>query len=212
MFSDKVHSTCSSFGPGETGSRWSTSVPKSLFLSRTFWTGTMEITTRPHQPIHARSEGRSPHHVHLRGPISTVKVPTRIAHISNVQNSSIDVFLERVEGLFPCNPFLQVFPHAIARLESLAIEGPPESLHDITAQLTRPAPPLGTLTTETQGEPGPQSGAVVCREREVARSCIRRVGRHIPDWSILCWEARECVRMACMGFLGKGYLKAPGIE
>ena len=70
------------------------------------------------------------------------------------------VYLERSKS-FPINlrlreggdlslhgPFLQIIPHATDRLKSLAIRTTPETLQDITAHLSRPAPLLENLSID----------------------------------------------------------------
>jgi hypothetical protein len=59
-------------------------------------------------------------------------------------------------GLSPHNPFLQVVPHAVSRLKSLDINGIPETLQDITAHLSRPAPLLERLSIRGGGHSNPQ--------------------------------------------------------
>ena len=75
---------------------------------------------------------------------------TRV-YLERSKSSPINVFLERSEGLYYCDPFLQIVPHAIPRLKSLVIEGSPKSLPGITTQLSLPAPLLETLKIEARG-------------------------------------------------------------
>ena len=64
--------------------------------------------------------------------------------------------MERVEGLSPRDPFLELVPNAIGRFKSLTIDVPPENLQDFTDHLFFPAPLLETFKIEVECEPGLQ--------------------------------------------------------
>jgi hypothetical protein len=69
---------------------------------------------------------------------------TRV-YLERSKSSPIRLQLARDGGLTPSDPFFEIIPHAIGRLKSLYIEGTPEYLKDIIAQLSHPAPLLETL-------------------------------------------------------------------
>jgi len=105
-----------------------------------------------------------------------------LVYLNRSGSSPISVQLERNEGLSPYDPFLQVIPHIITRLTSVAIHGTPENLQDITTRLSRPAPLLKSLTIEAKCECSPQGGSVITTTlfdgdlsllRELHLRCIR---------------------------------------
>jgi hypothetical protein len=67
-------------------------------------------------------------------------------YLERSKASPIHLRLDEGGDLSPHNPFLQIIPHAIGRLKSLAIKGTSENLQDITAHLSRPAPLLEVLS------------------------------------------------------------------
>jgi hypothetical protein len=67
-------------------------------------------------------------------------------YLERSKASPIGLRLNERGDLSPHNPFLQIVPHAIGRLKSLAIKGTSENLQDITAHLSRPAPLLEVLS------------------------------------------------------------------
>jgi hypothetical protein len=76
------------------------------------------------------------------------------AYLERSKASPIDFRLDERGDLSPNNPFLQIVPHAIGRLKSLAIKGTSENLQDTTAHLSRPAPlleDLSIVSTDTLG-------------------------------------------------------------
>jgi hypothetical protein len=80
---------------------------------------------------------------------------TRV-YLERSKASPIDLRLDEGGDLSPNNPFLQIVPHAIGRLKSLAIKGTSENLQDITAHLSQPAPLLENLSIAsicTRGDP-----------------------------------------------------------
>ena len=80
---------------------------------------------------------------------------TRV-YLERSKTSPISVSLERVEGLSPRDPFLELVPNAISRFKSLTISVPPENLQDFTDHLFSPAPLLETFKIEVKCEPGLQ--------------------------------------------------------
>ena len=69
---------------------------------------------------------------------------TRV-YLERSKSSPINVSLANFVGLSPCDPFLQILPHAIGRLRSLSVYATFKSLQDITAHLSLPAPFLEDL-------------------------------------------------------------------
>jgi len=63
-------------------------------------------------------------------------------YIERSKSSPIKLSLYREEGLPPCDPFIEIIPHAIRRLKSLSVTGTRGNLQDITAHLSHPAPLL----------------------------------------------------------------------
>ena len=71
---------------------------------------------------------------------------TRV-YLERSNSSPINVSIDRSDhGLSPCDPFLQIFPHATGRLKSLTVGVELEYLRDITAHLSLPAPLLEDLS------------------------------------------------------------------
>ena len=103
-------------------------------------------------------------------------------YLERSRSLPIDLRLERAVDLSPHDPFLQVVPHAIARLKSIDIQGTPENLQDITAQLSHPAPLLESLAVEIDWESSPHDGPAIPATlfdgdlsslRELRLKCIR---------------------------------------
>ena len=70
---------------------------------------------------------------------------TRV-YLERSKSSPINLRLDRDDGLFPDDPFLQITPHAIGRLKHLFIGTTPDHLQDITNYLSHPEPLLEDLT------------------------------------------------------------------
>ena len=71
---------------------------------------------------------------------------TRV-YLERSNSSPINVSIDRSDhGLSPCDPFLQIFPHATGRLKSLTVGVELEYLRDITTHLSLPAPLLEDLS------------------------------------------------------------------
>ena len=66
---------------------------------------------------------------------------TRV-YLQRSKSSPINLQLERDTGIPPNDPFFQIIPHAISRLESLSISTTPGHLQDIISHFTHPAPLL----------------------------------------------------------------------
>ena len=79
---------------------------------------------------------------------------TRV-YLERSKSSPIDLWIRRDRGLSPDDPFFEIDPCAIRRLKSLAIYGISESLQDITARLSHPAPSLKQLSIDGQYGFGP---------------------------------------------------------
>ena len=67
-------------------------------------------------------------------------------YLERSKSSPINLSLYRGEDLSLCDPFIQIIPHAIGRLESLSVTGTRGNLQDITAHLSQPAPLLRDLS------------------------------------------------------------------
>ena len=67
-------------------------------------------------------------------------------YLERSKSSPIDLQMDREEGLFHHDPFLQIFPHAASRLKSLYVAASPDHPQDITDYLTSPAPLLEDLS------------------------------------------------------------------
>jgi hypothetical protein len=80
---------------------------------------------------------------------------TRV-YLERSKSSPINVELRREDGLYPCDPFFQIAPHAVGRLKSLLLSTSPEYLNDIANFLSRPAPLLEDLNV-AGGPDGPSS-------------------------------------------------------
>ena len=77
---------------------------------------------------------------------------TRV-YLQRSKSSPIDLWIYREDNLLPHDPIHQVIPLATSRLKSLRVEGSLESLPDITARLTHPAPLLEDLLIDgTHGD------------------------------------------------------------
>jgi len=63
-------------------------------------------------------------------------------YLERSKSSPIDLSLYRRSDAFSHDPFFQITPLVVGRLESLYIEGTPENLQQITAHLSHPAPLL----------------------------------------------------------------------
>ena len=70
---------------------------------------------------------------------------TRV-YLERSKSSPINLRLDRKDGLFPHDPFLQIVPHAVGRFKCLFISTTPDHLQDITDYLSHPAPLLEDLT------------------------------------------------------------------
>jgi len=68
------------------------------------------------------------------------------AYLERSKSSPIRLSLYRYDFMFPSDPFFQVIPNSVGRLEYLSIKVPPENLREITAHLTPPAPLLEDLS------------------------------------------------------------------
>ena len=88
---------------------------------------------------------------------------TRV-YLERSKLSPIDLWVQRVEGLAPDDPFLEIDPHTIRRLGSLFIHATSENLQDITTRLPHHAPLLESLIILTEGEFEPQLNPVVTTE------------------------------------------------
>jgi len=80
---------------------------------------------------------------------------TRV-YLERAKSSPIYLWLQRASVLSPRDPFLQIIPQTIGQLKSLSTKGTPESLQDITARLSRPAPLLERLYINGGLESGPE--------------------------------------------------------
>lgn len=72
-------------------------------------------------------------------------------YLERSKSSPIDLSLCRVSPLLSSDPIFAINPSTLRRLKSLQVQASPESLKDITAQLSQPAPLLETLTLEVDG-------------------------------------------------------------
>ena len=93
--------------------------------------------------------------------LDCANVDKTLVYTDRSRSSPINMQLERYEELSPHDPFLQVIPRIITRLKSVVIRGSPESIHEIAAQLSPPAPLLGTLVIDIDCECSPQDGPVI---------------------------------------------------
>ena len=82
-------------------------------------------------------------------------------YLERSKSSPINLSLSRDHDLAPSDPFLQIIPRAIGRLESLSIKGTPENLQDITTHLSRPAPLLDFLSIDGGSEYAPRRNPVL---------------------------------------------------
>jgi len=60
--------------------------------------------------------------------------------------SPINLSLNLSGGIFPCNPFFQIIPHATGRLKSLFVRGLTEDVEVVISHLSHPAPLLERLS------------------------------------------------------------------
>ena len=73
-------------------------------------------------------------------------------YLERSKSSPINVSLNRVNGLSPCDPFLLILPQAIGRLKSLFVDVELGYLQDITPHLSLPAPLLEDLSIDGGSE------------------------------------------------------------
>ena len=85
---------------------------------------------------------------------------TRV-YLERSKSSPINLRINRKNNLLTHDPFFQIIPLAIGRLKFLRIIGSPESLPDITAHLTHPAPLLEDLLIDGDCEFDPESNPVL---------------------------------------------------
>ena len=69
-----------------------------------------------------------------------------LVYLERSKSPSINLWLDRERPLLPHDPTFQITPHAIARLKSVGIVGSVESIQDITAHISHPAPLLEDMT------------------------------------------------------------------
>jgi len=69
---------------------------------------------------------------------------TRV-YLERSKSSPINLWLDERESPPPHDQFLQIFPHAVDRLKSLAVKGTLEYFQDITTHLSHPTPLLEVL-------------------------------------------------------------------
>jgi len=85
---------------------------------------------------------------------------TRV-YLERSKSSPINLQINRKNDLLPHDPLLQIIPLATGRLKSLRLIGSPESLANITAHLTHPAPLLEDLLIDGDCEFYPESNPVL---------------------------------------------------
>jgi len=71
------------------------------------------------------------------------------------KSSPINLSLDLIEGISPCDSFFQIIPHATGRLKSLFVEGLLEDVEVITPHLSHPAPLLEDLSIISRCESMP---------------------------------------------------------
>ena len=85
---------------------------------------------------------------------------TRV-YLNRSKSSSIHLSLNRDEGPFLDDPFFELAPDVIGRLESLTVEVAPEHFQNITDRLSRPAPLLRKLEIDIDYTFEPQHNPVL---------------------------------------------------
>ena len=70
---------------------------------------------------------------------------TRV-YLERSKSFPINLHLDREDGLFPHDPFLQLAPHALGRLKHLVINTTEDHFQNITNYFSRPAPQLRELS------------------------------------------------------------------
>ena len=73
------------------------------------------------------------------------KEKTRV-YFERSKTLPINLSLDLSKGILPCDPFLQIIPHATGRLRSLSVEGWSENVEAVTSHLSHPAPLLEHLS------------------------------------------------------------------
>jgi len=109
-----------------------------------------------------------------------------LVYINRSRSSPINVCLGSYDALSPYDPFLQVIPHIIGRLKSLAIYGAADNVQEITMQLSPPAPLLESLTIDLDSDCSPQRGPAIPATlfngdlSSLRELCLRRIRTELP--------------------------------
>ena len=85
---------------------------------------------------------------------------TRV-YLERSKSSPINLRLKRFHALSSDDPFHQIIPHSVGRLESLSVTGRPGSVQDIVAHLSHRAPLLARLGIDGGSQSRPQRNPVL---------------------------------------------------
>ena len=111
---------------------------------------------------------------------------TRVC-LERSKSAPINVWLEREQGLFPNDPFLDIPSHAIGRLKSLCLTTTPDHFDDITKHLVHPAPRLNTLVIDGGVVPAHESISVLTSTLFAGDLSSLR-GLHLKIFTHLPWR------------------------
>ena len=107
-------------------------------------------------------------------------------YLERSKSSPINLSLSGHHGLSSSDPFLQIVPHAIKRLKSLSIKVVSETLPDIIAHLSLPAPHLEHLSIDGDCESAPQRNPVLTSTlfngalSSLRELCLKSVRTELP--------------------------------